>query len=149
MRITALAKSILVAGLAVFVLSGCSSGSTATGLGLDIGGFWKGTLSGNGRVVANFSMSLAQASGGEDPFAPSALTGTFNSDSTCVGSGTLSGTTSGDSIVLEITTFNGTMSMTGTTSNSFMSGSWVFGGGVTEGETETSCNSGGTWSAGR
>ena len=40
MRITTYFKSIVAAGLAVFLLSGCSSGSTATGLGLDVGGFW-------------------------------------------------------------------------------------------------------------
>ncbi len=142
-------KSIVAAGLAVFVLSGCSSGSTATGLGLDVGGFWRGTLMGNGRVVATFSMSLAQGSNSDDPFAASALTGTFNSDSTCVGSGQLTGTIGGDSIVIEVETFNGTLNMTGNTSNSSMSGSWVFGGATGEGEEETSCNSGGTWSAGR
>lgn len=155
MRIITLLKSSVAAGLAIFLLSGCSSSSTATGLGLDVGGFWRGTLSGNGRVVATFTMSLAQASGGDDPFAASALTGTFNSNSTCVGSGQVSGSIGGNSITLAIETFNGTLNMTGTTSNTSMSGSWVFGGSITNegvGEaasTETSCNSGGTWSAGR
>ena len=153
MRITTYLKGIATASLAIFLLSGCSSSSTATGLGLDVGGFWRGTLMGNGRVVANFTMSLAQAAAGDDPFGGNVLTGTFNSDSTCVGSGQLSGAIGGDSITLAVETFNGTLNMTGKTSNSSMSGSWVFGGGITEGEgegqTETSCNSGGTWSAGR
>lgn len=147
MRITTHIKSILALGFAVFVLSGCSSGSSATGLGLGVGGFWSGTLYRNNAAYANFTMSLIQNSDGDDPFAPSTLTGNFNSSNSCIGSGVITtGTLSGSSIQFAVKTPGGLLNMAGTAGNSSMSGSWSNSGTDPDGG---SCNFGGTWSAGR
>ncbi len=153
MRITTYLKSLIVAGLAIFVLSGCSGGSTATGLGLSVSGFWSGTLlSNNGNPFASFTMSLVQV--GEDstdPFAASSLEGTFTSSSSCIGGGAISGTLNGNNISMEIDGPNGTLIMSGQAGNTTMSGTWSNSGEIAgdDDADATSCNAGGTWSAGR
>ncbi len=154
MRITTYLKRFFIAGLSIFVLSGCSSGgSTATGLGLGVAGFWSGTLYRNGNPFTSFTMSLVQISdGGDDPFAPSTLEGTFNSNDKCIGGGTISGTLNANSITMAVEGPNGTLNMSGTASNSSMNGSWSNEGeiaGEEEGSSGTSCNFGGTWAAER
>ncbi len=147
MRITTHIKSFIVAGLAIFVLSGCSSGSSATGLGLGVSGFWAGTLFRGDAAFTSFTMSLVQIlQDSDDAFSPSTLEGTFNSNDECIGGGTIAGTLSGNNVTISVTTANGSLDMAGTTGNSTMSGSWVNAGSTGE---ETTCNFGGTWSAGR
>jgi len=150
MRIITHIKSFIVAGLAIFVLSGCSSGTSATGLGLGISGFWAGTLFRNNVAFTSFTMSLVQIlNDSDDAFSPSSLEGTFNSNDACIGGGTISGTLSGNNLTMSVATANGTLDMSGTTGNSTMGGSWVYAGSASEGEESVACNFGGTWSAGR
>ncbi len=147
MRITTHIKSFIVAGLAIFALSGCSSGSSATGLGLGVSGFWAGTLFKNNAAFTSFTMSLVQIlEDSDDAFSSSTLEGTFNSNDECIGGGTIAGTLSGNNVTISVTTANGSLDMAGTTGSSTMSGSWVNAGSTGE---ETTCNFGGTWSAGR
>ncbi len=151
MRTITFFKSIITAGFTIFMLSGCSSGSTASGLGLGVGGTWFGQLLVNNVVIANFTMSLSQSSNAEDPFAPSDLAGVFTSNNECIGNGTLTGTLNADSITL-IVTATGTLNMAGTAGNSSMSGTFSNSGSIAvEGESnaETSCNFGGSWRAER
>jgi len=152
MRITTYIKSLIIAGLAIFVLSGCSSGSTASGLGLGVSGFWSGTLFRSSNPYTSFTMSLVQVvNDSDDPFAPSTLEGTFNSNDACIGGGTISGTLSGNNVSLGVSTPNGTLNISGQAGNSTMSGSWSNQGEIAgeEGGSATSCNFGGTWNAGR
>jgi len=152
MRITTYLKRFFIAGLSIFVLSGCSSGgTTATGLGLGVAGFWAGTLYRSGNPFTSFTMSLVQINDGDDPFAPSDLGGTFNSNDSCIGGGSITGTLNGDSISMAIEGPNGTLNMSGTAGNTSMSGSWSNNGEIAgaEGESSTSCNFGGTWAAER
>lgn len=149
MRTITYLKSIITAGLTVFVLSGCSSGSTASGLGLGVGGTWFGQLLVNNVVIASFTMSLSQSSDSDDPFAPSDLSGVFNSDNECIGSGSLNGQLNADTITLTILA-TGTLDMAGSAGNSAMSGTFSNQGSIAgEGDAETSCNFGGSWRAER
>lgn len=159
MRITTYLKSLFVAGLSVFILSGCSSGSSASGLGLGISGFWAGTLFRNGVSYTNFSMSLVQTmqDAGSDntagAFAPSTLQGTFNANNKCIGGGVISGTVSGNNVIIDVEMSNGgVLNMAGSaSSSSAMTGSWSSAGGG-EGEEEGGggdCNLSGSWTAGR
>jgi hypothetical protein len=144
MRTITLLKSIITAGFTIFMLSGCSSGSTASGLGLGVGGTWFGQLLVNNNVIANFTMSLSQSSNAEDAFAPSDLTGVFTSNNECIGSGSLNGQLNADSITLTILA-TGTLDMAGTAGNSSMSGTFSNQGSI----DGTSCNIGGSWRAER
>jgi hypothetical protein len=150
MRTVTLLKSIITAGFTIFMLSGCSSGSTASGLGLGVGGTWFGQLLVNNAVIANFTMSLSQSSNAEDAFAPSDLTGVFNSNNECIGSGSLNGQLNADSITLTILA-TGTLDMAGTAGNSSMSGTFSNQGSIAgeRGNAGTSCNIGGSWRAER
>lgn len=137
MKFTKNIKLLIIAAAAVFSLSACSGGSTATGLGLSVGGNWNGKLMDGSKEFASFNMSLAQtATDAEDPFSGSELLGTFNSNA-CTGGGEITGTISGDSISLKIED----LSMTGQTSNNSMSGSWSVSG--------EECSAGGSWHASR
>ena len=137
MKFTKNIKLLIIAAAAAFSLSACSGGSTATGLGLSVGGNWKGQLLVGSKVFASFNMSIQQtATDSEDPFSGSELIGTFNSDA-CTGGGDIKGTISGDSITLKMND----LSMTGQTSNNNMSGSWSVSG--------EECNAGGSWHASR
>lgn len=143
MKFTKHLKILITAAVAVFSLSACSGGSTATGLGLSVGGNWVGQLMVGSKVFASFNMSLQQsATDEEDPFSASDLIGTFNSDNECTGGGEITGTISGDSITLKVND----MSMTGQTSNNNMSGSWSIS---KEGEEGEGCSTGGSWNASR
>ncbi len=138
MKFTKNIKLMIAAAFAVFSLSACSGGSTATGLGLSVGGSWAGQLRVGNSVYANFGMSLQQeANDAEDPFSGSKLIGTFSSDDKCIGGGTIDGTVSGSSINLAIDS----LSMSGEAGNTTMSGVW---NSAIEG-----CTTGGTWSASR
>jgi hypothetical protein len=150
MRTITLLKSIITAGFTIFMLSGCSSGSTASGLGLGVGGTWFGQLLVNNNVIANFTMSLSQSSNADDAFAPSDLTGVFNSNNECIGSGSLNGQLIDDNITLTILA-TGTLDMAGTAGNSSMSGTFSNQGSIAGegGNAGTSCNIGGSWRAER
>lgn len=138
MKFTKHLKLLIVAAIAAFSLSACSGGSTATGLGLSVGGNWKGQLLVGSKVFASFNMSIQQtATDAEDPFSGSELLGTFTSNNECTGGGELTGTITGDSINLTIED----LSMTGQTSNNNMSGSWSV--------TNETCTTGGSWNASR
>ncbi len=138
MKFTKHLKLMIVAAVAAFSLSACSGGSTATGLGLSVGGNWSGKLMDGSKVFASFNMSLQQtATDAEDPFSGSELLGTFNSNNECTGGGEITGTISGDSITLKVEE----LSMTGQTSNNNMSGSWSVSG--------EECSAGGSWHASR
>jgi len=139
MKFTKKIKLMMVAAAAVLSLSACSGGSTATGLGLSVGGSWNGKLlRSNGQEFTSFSMSIAQeANDAEDPFSGSKITGTFNSGSTCTKGGSIDGTITGDTIDFKVED----LSMTGTTGNTNMSGSWFI--------TNADCTEGGSWHASR
>ena len=138
MKFTKHLKLVIAAAVAAFSLSACSGGSTATGLGLSVGGNWSGQLLVGSKVFASFNMSLQQtATDAEDPFSGSELIGTFNSDDDCTGGGEIVGTISGDSITLKIED----ISMTGQTSSNNMSGSWSV--------SNETCTTGGSWNASR
>ena len=157
-------KSVIAAGLAVFLLSGCSSGSTATGLGLSIGGTWKGTLTGAKGFKGTFTLQLAQsAAGAEDPFAAATLTGVINTDKPCIGSGSMAeGTLSGNDVIMAFAT-KAELQMVGKAKTNYMSGSWVIAeseevvevtdeeGNITTSTTSSGgCGiSGGSWTASR
>lgn len=154
MKFTKYLTLVIAVAVAAFSLSACSGGSTATGLGLSVGGNWKGQLFVGSKKFASFNMSLQQtAADEEDPFSASELIGTFNSDNECTGGGEITGTISGDSITLSVND----ISMTGKTSNNSMSGSWFVSAAAsatvsTEATTEattTGCSTGGSWNASR
>ncbi len=152
-------KAFAAAGLLISLLSGCSGGTTAGGLGLSVGGTWFGTLARNNVAYASFSMGLSQAADDtNDPFSGNTLVGVFSSNNNCIGGGALTGTLSGNSINITATTANGSIILTGSSNNSSMGGSWFNTGTVSEtetvGETTTTtvaetCNLGGTWNASR
>lgn len=138
MKFTKNIKLLIVAAAAIFSLTACSGGSTATGLGLSVGGNWKGQLMVGSKVFASFNMSIQEeATDAEDPFSSSDLLGTFTSNNSCTGGGELTGTLSDNSINLKVND----LSMTGQASSSSMSGSWSISG--------EECNTGGSWHASR
>lgn len=162
-------KGIAAAGLAVFILSGCSSSNTTTGLGRDVGGEWLIKFFGPDNFRADARMQLAQSSPSvDDPFGTQTLTGVINTTKPCMGSGTLTGTLDGNNIILTAAT-KSQLDMTGTANTNFMSGSWVIAttaptttttttegtegsAGTTSTTTTTAENcfaSGGTWEARR
>jgi hypothetical protein len=165
MKITTYLKSLFVAGLSVFILSGCSSGSSASGIGIGVSGFWAGTLYRNGAAYTNFSMSLVQIGGGggvdnvNDTFAPSTLEGTFNANDKCIGGGVISGEVINNNVIIDVAMSNGgTLNMAGSAqSGSSMTGSWSSAGGgggavvPVEGTVvdEGDCDLSGIWTAGR
>ena len=162
MKITTYLKSLFVAGLSVFILSGCSSGTSASGLGLGISGFWAGTLYRNGAAYTNFSMSLVQTqedSGSDDTsnaFSPSTLEGTFNANNKCIGGGIIDGSVSANNVIINVElNSGGSLSMAGSaSSSSAMTGTWNNAGGAGSGEEgdvvdEGDCDLSGTWTAGR
>ncbi len=146
MRITPYLKSLFVAGLTVFILSGCSSGSSASGLGLGISGFWAGTLFRDGVAYTNFTMSLVQSVGDgddDDAFAPSTLEGTFNANDECISGGVIDGSMTANNVIITVEMSAGTLDMAGSaSSSSSMTGSWSNIG-------EEDCNISGTWVASR
>lgn len=146
MRITPYLKSLFVAGLSVFILSGCSSGSSASGLGLGISGFWAGTLFRNGVAYTNFTMSLVQSTGDDnidEAFAPSTIEGTFNANDNCIIGGVIDGSMTANNIIITVAMSTGTLNMAGSaSSSSSMTGSWSNTG-------EEDCNISGTWIASR
>ncbi len=148
MRIMIQIKSIITAGIATLVLSGCGDeGTTATGVGVGVGGNWSGELLRNNVVFASFTMSLSQTqSNPDDPFAPHNLTGVFNTNNECIGSGNLEGPLIDDSITVSVTTPNGKLLLAGEAGNSSMSGSWS---NASSSNSTTSCNFGGIWRARR
>ena len=157
-------KSVIAAGLAVFLLTGCSSGTTATGLGLSIGGTWTGTFTGAKGFKGTFTLQLAQAAAGaDDPFAAAVLTGVINTDKPCIGSGGITeGTLSGNDVIMSFDN-KSMLRMVGKAKTNYMSGSWVLGEVVEEttttdeeGNVTTSSSSsgaceisGGNWEASR
>ena len=159
MKITTYLKSLFVAGLSVFILSGCSSGSSATGLGIGVSGFWVGTLYRNGAAYTKFSMSLVQIQGDggsddtDDAFSPSVLQGTFNANNKCIGGGVIDGSVVNNNVIINVTMSTGVLNMAGSAqSSSSMTGSWSSvgaGGDAVEGEVEEDCDLSGTWTAGR
>jgi hypothetical protein len=164
MKITTYLKSLFVAGLSVFILSGCSSGSSASGIGIGVSGFWAGTLYRNGAAYTNFSMSLVQIGGAgsddnvNDAFAPSTLEGTFNANDKCISGGVISGEVVNNNVIIDVAMSNGgTLNMAGSAqSSSSMTGSWSSAGGggavvPVEGAVvdEGACNLSGAWTAGR
>lgn len=165
MKITTYLKSLFVAGLSVFILSGCSSGSSASGIGIGVSGFWAGTLYRNGVAYTNFSMSLVQIGGAgsddnvNDAFAPSTLQGTFNANDKCIGGGVINGEVINNNVIIDVAMSNGgTLNMAGSAqSSSSMTGSWSSagaGGGAVvpvEGAVvdEGDCDLSGAWTAGR
>lgn len=167
MRMTTYLKGIAAAGLTVLMLSGCTSGTTATGLGLGVGGSWSGTLYGSDGFKTNFTMQLAQSQASvDDPFAAATLTGVINTDKSCIGGGTISGTLDADNITITAAT-NSTLNMTGTATSNSMNGSWVIeqeaatatttttqgeqgtSTSTTTTETNNCFSTGGTWKAAR
>ncbi len=154
MRITTYLKSLFVAGLSVFILSGCSSGSSASGLGLGISGFWAGTLFRNGAAYTNFTMSLVQIQDDDDgdtnSFPTSTLEGILNSNDKCIAGGKISGTINANNVIIDVEMSTGTLSMAGSaSSSSSMTGSWSSSTGGEGEEGAADCNLSGTWTAGR
>ena len=156
MKITTYLKSLFVAGLSVFILSGCSSGSSASGIGIGVSGFWVGTLYRNGAAYTNFSMSLVQVGGAgnddnvNDAFEPSTLQGTFNANDKCIGGGVIAGSVVNNNVIIDVTTTTGILNMAGSAqSSSSMTGSWSNAGSGGDPEAVGDCNLSGTWTAGR
>ena len=157
-------KSVIAAGLAVFLLSGCSSGTTATGLGLSIGGTWTGTFTGAKGFKGTFTLQVAQSGAvGDDIFGPAVLTGVINTDKPCIGSGSMNdGALAGDDVIMEFATASA-LRMVGKAKSNYMSGSWVIadveetvettdeeGNTTTSSSSSGACEiSGGSWTASR
>lgn len=140
MKLSKYLKLTLLAVIAAFTFTGCSGGSTSTGLGLSVGGGWNGILKINGAEYARFYMSIVQsATDPEDPFSSKELGGTFapTSGNKCIVGGEIVGTLVDNQITMTI----GDLRMSGTTGNTNMEGAWS--------DSAEDCIKGGTWTASR
>ena len=130
-------KSFTLCLVLTILLAACSGGSTSNGLGLGVGGTWFGSLSRGSVPFASFTLNLSQATDDEsDPFSSNSLSGVFNSNNQCISGGTISGSLTKNNINITVSTNNGVLTLSGTASNSAMSGSWSNTGQFTI-DTET------------
>lgn len=128
-------------------LSACSSGnSSSSGLGLNVAGFWQGTLQ-SSTSSANFSLNLSQvADDGTNPFSSSKLAGVISiTGHTCFTGGVITeGNLAGGTINLTISHGIGTedeLILAGVSSSNTMQGSWVNKSAVVIAPNETTTTS--------